>query len=379
VKSPGRLLPARAAPLGLVGMFVLVALTECMVQRHEIDFVHMLFWDWKDNRGLAARVAPGCEILCFGDSQVKLGVIPQVFEARLRRPAYNLAVLAATPPSAYYQLKKSLAAGATPTAIVVNYKIDKLPLSPGVQHREWPELLSLWECWEIAAATSKPSVLASVTLGWLLPSYRGRRDIRAQLLRTLDGKKNELPVTSQAYRRNWRLNRGALVASREPLKRDTEVLPNLVYEPNYWRCDSANAQYVRGFLQLAAARQIPVFWIIPPVSPATQRVGELRGFDERYTALVCWLASQFPNLTVIDGRHADYPLAAFCDPIHLNRLGAETLSVSLAEIIGHSLRDGSQASRWLTLPAYRPATTGLTMEDFQQSLAVTGKLDQTRR
>ena len=56
----------------------------------------------------------------FGDSLVKHGILPEVLEARLGAPAYNLALPASTAPAQYYLLRRGSPCGAAPRAIVVN-------------------------------------------------------------------------------------------------------------------------------------------------------------------------------------------------------------------------------------------------------------------
>ena len=68
----------------------------------------------------AVQAASGPEgradILCFGDSLVKLGILPRVLEARLGSSAYNLAVLGGQAPGSYFLLRRVLEHGHRPRA-----------------------------------------------------------------------------------------------------------------------------------------------------------------------------------------------------------------------------------------------------------------------
>src|SRR5690349_12144950 len=91
--------PRRGAwPWGLIGMLGLVAAAEASVRRHEdADFTTNIATSWRFSAHQAARRATKCEVLCFGDSMVKFGLLPRVIESRIGRSAYNLAAYAGPP------------------------------------------------------------------------------------------------------------------------------------------------------------------------------------------------------------------------------------------------------------------------------------------
>ena len=110
----------RAVPWGLVGMISLMTIVEGYIGRNDLDFRHPWGWDWKQTVRAIGREARGCEVLCFGDSLVKYGVVPRVLEARLGRRAYNLAVANGQAPTAYFLLRRALEAGARPAAVLID-------------------------------------------------------------------------------------------------------------------------------------------------------------------------------------------------------------------------------------------------------------------
>src|SRR3954447_9395190 len=81
-------------PWGFLGMLGLMALVELALARHGLAPSN-----WRASGRAASGKAVGCEVLCFGDSQVKLGLLPRVIEQRLGRPAYNLAIVGGQAPA----------------------------------------------------------------------------------------------------------------------------------------------------------------------------------------------------------------------------------------------------------------------------------------
>jgi hypothetical protein len=130
-----------------------------------------------------------------------------------------------------------------------------------------------------------------------------------------------------------------------------------------WKCHRINARYVDRLFDLAASQQIPVYWLIPPLSPELQTRREQTGVDASYMKFVRSTQARHPGVTVIDGRRSDYQTWTFADPTHLNGLGAVTLSHDLATI----LASPPQENRWVALPQFRDGTSSLVLEDIEQS------------
>ena len=87
-------------------------------------------------------------------------------------------------------------------------------------------------------------------------------------------------------------------------------------------CHPLNAIYLRRFLELAARRRIPVYWLVPPIHPRVEAVRDRLDLDARYTKMLRRATEQYPNLTVVDGRGASYPPRHFIDATHLDFEGA---------------------------------------------------------
>jgi hypothetical protein len=366
-------------PLGFLGLLILVAGIERFLTIHEGDFDPDVVWDWKISARAARRKAPGQEILCFGDSTAKLAVQPGVIKAKVGRSTYNLAIAGGQPPSAYFLLRRALEAGARPAAVVMECNVALLREGPEHNERRWPELVSPLECMALARQARDARFVGTLALGMLLPSFRDRNDIRAHVKRVIQGREDLLYLESLAFRRNWRRNSGAQLFARKLMERDMEVPAGTVFPHEAWRCHPVNASFLRRFLRLAADRGIPVFWLLPPVTPGLQHRLELQGFDQSFTTLVRRLAGQYPNITVVDGRRAGYPLSVFFDALHIHRHGAEVLSSDLAEILDRCLKQGPPPGRWVNLPRYRELPKRLDLEDINRSRVVMWQATRERR
>ncbi len=167
-------------------MVLLLGVVESIVAHHEPGFASSGPWDWHQASKRAERAARTCDVLCFGDSQLKLGVVPGVIEERTGRRAFNLALIGGQMPAATVLLRRALDAGARPSAVV----LETLPplLSAGVDRndRQWPELLDLSECVELARTEADPSLFARLALAGALPSVRARHDVRAAIRSALE-------------------------------------------------------------------------------------------------------------------------------------------------------------------------------------------------
>jgi hypothetical protein len=351
-------------PWGLIGMVVLVAAAERSTARRESRVIgDKLGLAWRVSDQAARSEATRAEVLCFGDSLVKLGILPRVLEANGCR-------------SAYYLLRHALDAGARPKAVLVDFHVEMLTNAPRTNEKFWPELLGLPETLELTWQAHDPNLLASLTTALASPSVRRRDDIRAEILTAFKGEEWP-PLEISAYVRNWRMNRGATAHSKQAQTPDE---PSAVRRRIHWQPYPVNAQYVRRFLDLAAAQHIPVFWLLPPLRPSRQERYEQLGVDESYTQFIRGLQPRYPNVVVLDGRRSGYTGDLFLDATHLDRRGAAELSrVITAEIIPR-LAGTSPGPRWVNLPPFRGLPDNVAIEEFAQSLAaVRTAADRIRR
>jgi hypothetical protein len=366
-ESPRKSRPSRA-PWGLVGMLGLVVAIEAGLERHHLDFTRFSIHDWRVSGREARAVAPGCDVLCFGDSLVKFGVAPRVIEPRLGRRVYNLAVCDGQAPSSYFLFHRALEAGARPSAVVVDFVPHLLAAGPRHNLRQWPELVTPREGLDLSLTARHAAMAAELALGSLFPSVKDRYEIRVAVRAALRGessasRRGEIPD----YVRQWHENQGAQLCAPRPAFRGEIDPANPAYFPHAWKCHPTNETYLRRFLALAAAHRVRVFWLLPPVTPRFQARRDALGIEASHTQFVRRLQAEFANLTVIDARHAGYDHSRFIDPLHLDRRGAAALSAELAGILVRE-RDGREPiPRWVSLPASRPedgeAPSRLALQD----------------
>ena len=353
-------------PTGAMGMLGLVLAVELYVARHDRDFTtHWAqAWQWS-GRAAGTREAKRSQILCFGDSLVLHGVLPNVIEGRLNRRAYNLAVFKGQAPASYLLLRRALASGAKPTAALVDgelFEDDPLDLP-----RLWPELASYRDCVELAWTARSPRFFAAMAVAKVLPSYKARWEIRSSVVAALGGQTGSSRTEIRLRQRNSEQNRGAQVL---PLVDGPDPRAGHIagYLPAPWKSHPLNADFADKFLALAGSRGIPVYWLLPPYYPGIQDRREAGGWDAAYMAFLRRLQARHANLVVIDGRHAGYAANALFDLTHLNRVGAVAFSDSVAGVLRDRLEHPSESpNRWVEIPAYRPPLNALDVEDVVAS------------
>src|SRR4051794_23517903 len=96
----------RALPWGLLGMLALVGAVERTVIRGNLALRNGRAESW----GRTARdvkPARGCDVLLFGDSLVKSGLIPRALGRGTGRSTFNLAVVGGSAPSSYFLLRRA--------------------------------------------------------------------------------------------------------------------------------------------------------------------------------------------------------------------------------------------------------------------------------
>src|SRR5262249_33672809 len=154
LSEPSRPNAWSCVPAGLLGMLVLTSVIEQVGFRNSPHFgnEHATNWSYVDRYG--GRKARGREILCFGDSLVKIGILPSVLHEQTGRSTYNLALLSGSTPASYFLLRRALADGARPSAIVIDCAAGILTQGPHSQLRAfpWAELLRPSETFDLAWA-----------------------------------------------------------------------------------------------------------------------------------------------------------------------------------------------------------------------------------
>lgn len=342
-------------PKGLLGMLAAVVVIELLVARHRLDLTPIVGTDWNQVGRRVAQESNGNDVLCFGDSLMRHGVLPRVVEERTGRRCLSLAVAAGQAPIDYFLLRRALDSGARPSTILVDFKPNLLEVDHVSNVWLYQQLLSVRESWELARVAESEDLFSRIVLGRFLPSIRNRTDLRDQLLAALAGRSASKREGNRYHLHHWRANRGSQLAAPNPRFQAADVdraeFQALFKTP--WSPSPLMTTYVQRFLQLAAQHDIQVFWLMPPLCPEARTRREQSGLEAAYTAFAQSIQAQFPNLIVLDGRRADYPRSVFVDPSHLDAVGGATLSADLGDLLRRPSRTDVPASRWIELSPYR--------------------------
>ena len=310
----------------------------------------------------------GADVLCLGDSLLKLGILPRILEDRLGRSVYNLGVLGGQAPGSYFLLRRVLERGLRPQAILVDFAEDLLSLAPGLSPVCWADSLGRRESLEVAWHSRDPALAISTGMHWLLPNWCDQNH-RQQLciLGSANVFRNFAADDPRVFERNWKFNRGAQVAPREfvPVERVS------ARDDERWQPHPANALYVDKLLRTAKAHRIPVFWILTPLESRRRRKLEQHGVSAAYRDFVDRRLAGFSCLTVLDGHDLLARIDEFRDPIHVNRDGAIRLSLAVARATRPRLCGEFSGSRWIVL-------AGEGDQEISKYQSLVEDLDQSR-
>ena len=362
----------RRAPLGLFGALVLIALVERHVDKNPLDYLGGSHWSYRVASKVADAGSKGNRILVFGDSLLRLGLAPTAIEAETGLRGYNFAQAGGQAPGSYFLLRRAIASGAKPSAIVVDFFPRLLAENPSFNNDNWPFLADLGDGLGLAMISKKPELFARLVVRWALPSARSRISLRTNLQLALQPSPVSIKHEILKSIRNWKVNRGAEITASRP-----GLLENIdAWERGYFgtfHCSRINKAYVEKFLDLAKAHQIPVFWLLPPYQPDLQARCERSGFDARHEVFVREFQTRYPSLFVLDARRSSYQPEVFYDLHHLGREGATVLSADVGVSIRHQLGELGSQNRWIALPNYRARPDAVPLEDVDQSRALAWK------
>ena len=333
-------------------MLALVAAVELTVAGLRDDLIRPLGESWRFAARAAETKAVGSDLLGFGDSLVKYGVLPKVIEAKAGLRAYSLTCSGGTAPSAYFLLRKALDAGARPRAVVVDFAA-LLPPDPGPpQLLNYPELATARDCLDLARTSGEPGFFAAAMVARLLPSARYRFEVRHSILAALDGRSLSERDSVRSHRLIWARERGSQptepVVARVPPP--TPLLDRFC--PTAWSCPPTDEAYIDRFFDLASSRGITVYWLLPPLAPEVTAHRLARGSDAIFERFARVVAARHPNAVVLDARHAGYDSSTFIDPLHLDRRGAAVLTADLAARLAEDLAAPTRSANWVAMPAF---------------------------
>jgi hypothetical protein len=324
-------------PSGLLGMVALVVIVEAAILGLRSDIATPWADDWRLSAEAASTKATEAEILCFGDSLVKYGVLPNVIEARSGLKVYNLATSGGTMASSFFLFRQAIEAGAKPKAVVFDVAalmlLEDIPPKP----LNFSELGSLRDCLDLGWTAGDGDFLGEILVGKLLPSYRWRFEVRERFLSALEGRSSSKRSDLASFRLLWSRENGAQPTPVDRYHHPEEDFLIDGVSPAKWACDPKERAYAERFLSLAESRKIPVYWLIPPMSPGVIERRALRGTDIRYDRFVRTITIRHRGAKILDARPSGYDDSTHVDHIHLNRRGASVLSSDLADLIRQDL------------------------------------------
>ena len=266
----------------------------------------------------------------------------------------------------------AIESGARPSLVIADFARDLLSEGPASTKRPcpWVELLRPHEMIELSRASRAPCLLASYALGRILPSFRGRFEIRASFLSALKGHETGTRQINLGLFRNWNQNAGAQANHKNPNMRDCPAPAAEPARVGTWRPDPVNAHYLKKFLELTARHGITVVWIQTPCSPGMQVRWDHSGDEAPFDRFIRATVARHPNLVVLDACRSGFPANLFWDVTHLDRDGAPALSALIADFLHAHPKPTELASRIVRLPGYQPRAIDIPVEDVAQSTAM---------
>jgi hypothetical protein len=367
---------AKRCPWGLAGMVALILMVEGAIEGRALHLFDVDDWAfrWTD-QAVSSERTKGAEILCFGDSLVKLSVIPSVVRERTGKRVYNLALSGSQATTSYFLLRKALESGARPEAVVVDFNPPLLRVGPRHILTRWGALIGPIEAAELAWWARDADLFAKVALDHALPSLRGKPSIGRNIKDALAGQSPwNTPFNTMGVR-NWDRNDGAqlMVGCSARNLSDAEI-QNLRegYYPE-WSCHPANAEGIDHFLALATRNNIRVFWLIGPLIPALHDKIAQSGIYAQHDEFLRRWQVKYPDLVVLDARKKVGEIDAFWDPQHLSVIGASAFSKTLGDVLRRSM-SGKIDQNWVSLPDVKIGPLPPGIENIDESrLAVEAK------
>lgn len=351
-------------------MIGLVLAIEATISRQWQDLSDPVSLSWQFADRAARREAPGCDVLCLGDSLVKHGLVPSVMDRESGLKSVNLAAARAPALMTYFVLRRALEAGACPGAIIIDTKPAVLIGGADYNASYWPAVLSAPECLELGWIAGRTQLGLAMLTARLLPSLRSRLEVRSTVLSALQDRADPIREINRMLWRNWSVNGGANVAMLDSPYRgelSPETRENL--HPDRWYVDRTNAEGIEYLLRLARERGIRVFWLLPPISRGLQQWRERSGAEAKFEQFVRSFQDRYPRVvTVLDARGVAAEPSLYVDATHLSGRGAIVLSRAVGCVLKVEQTHGARghADAWITLHD-PPAQPEPPLEDVERS------------
>lgn len=229
----------------------------------------------------------------------------------------NVALSASGPEFPYFILKREIASGTVPKAIIYapsphTFGTKRIALLAGA-YATWPEIT------EIATAGIDPFEVLYGVICKLSASLRHREHLAALMKGRRMAPDGERPAATESGPPESKNNAPSFTLDRvHPMYRKRfDITP-------------FNLHFARKFLAEAKARDIPIYWVVMPVLEVIHEVRKPYQFDENYTRFLNDIQGQY-GVTLIIPRGEVLPPENFMDYAHLNPRGAALFTQKLAE------------------------------------------------
>jgi hypothetical protein len=339
-------------------MLSIVCAVEWAIGSHRAEFLNTVSSTWAMSEQATREQSPKRDILCFGDSLLKFGFRPSVVDRRSGRSSYNLSMYGGCAPASFFLFRRAIESGARPSAVLIDFEPNLLASSPLLDPELLAEILSPRDCVDLAWSGGDARFLGRSLLATCLPSSHYRLQLRGKILGSFLGQPVINPQSLSPLDQDKAEYRGARVMPHEERPPVAADPANFALFPPQWRCDPINRMYIKKFFALASARNIPVFWVLPPYAPPIQQLREQLGMDATISQFAATLQSRFRGVTVLDARRVGYDQSLFWDRlVHLDDEGSIALSEAIADALGRSL-GGENPSTWVSLPGPRERLEG---------------------
>ena len=347
-------LSVRSLPLGFLGALVSIVAIERSIERNAIDTQGGNHWSYRIAAKVARAETGSNQVLCFGDSLLRLGLAPRVIQAETGLRGYNFAQAGGQAPGSYFLLRQTLEAGARPAAIVVEFFPQLLAKETKLNDENWPFFARLSDGLNLARYSGGTETFGRFAVRRILPSLRSRTSIRTAIQLALQT--NERFIKAEILKAiwSWKTNRGAEITTSLPIAQSEVELDQ--WETSYFppfHCLPVHRHYLHKFFHLAAQKGIPVFWLLPPYRPDLAARCDRSGFTRQHLDFVHGVQAAYPNVTVFDAHASAYPAEVFRDPHHLAREGAAVFSSDVGQALRRSLGAFDSPNRWVTLPPFQ--------------------------
>ena len=330
-------------PVGLVCTLCMVTAVESLVASAPVELSDYMSLSWRAS-ALRARTTRS-DVICLGDSLVKVGLLPNEIERGSGYSVENLAVFGGQACSSFFLLRRALESGCRPSAVLVDFEPNLLAAVPKSSAPYWADLLDARDAVDLVWHTRDVPLVTRASLAWLLPSHKGREVIRRSIRHALAGAADPEWTERRELVRNWTVNRGAHIVTDPSRTSPTAAVRNDGPSVANWAPSRINRLYLRRLINLAAANDVTLCWVLPPTTPSYQEHRRRIGVTQRYERMIHDFQSQYPGLIALDARSLALDDSFFRDRIHLNQRGAVALSAAVATALSRA----STGSRWIAL------------------------------